>query len=314
LWLKIKGMTTKICYNEDKSKSLSIQLCTPEAGEECPITSETMGSPSFVPPYSKPRTNQLKRAKLKHNFSLQQEAFSEHPQLFCAQMALCNHRFDARALLIHFMSNAMNCPICRAGHGNIPLAGKTSFPEERWICEMEEAIQEEARKEKNNQINDDIMFAVDLETADYYYSLPSIIQRSLMEHRVSVSFFFFNTPTNSGIENDYPIHGMQFDLELLPLQARHRDLSQGISLYSSFSSSSITTPPDRPSLPLLQSEVNAANNLMIADDNHNNIHNNQHLQQSATADNEMHFIMIGGHVLSLDDISVQYAMSESTLR
>lgn len=285
--------TKKICYNEDKTVHVSILLSAPEPEEPCPITSETIGSSTFSPPYVKIRTQQPKRAKFKHTTDL---PFSDGANLSCAQMALCGHRFDARALMIHFMRNSMSCPICRAGH-SVPLSARQSFPDEPWICEMEEAIHEEARREKNNQINDDIVFAVGLEREDRSDSLLNLILGTLTDHRVAVSFFLFNTPTPV---QDYAVHAMQLELDLLPLQLRHRDLSQGVSLYSSFSSSSLLTPEDRPSSPVVrQPPAPQADPPRAPSEEHNN---------------SRHFIVMGGHILSIDDISVQYSMSETNLR
>lgn len=322
-------MTTKVCYDQEKSVHLTILLSEPRPEEQCPITAEAIGASTFSPPYahklrSKKRKSLTKRARVdspSHNDGtnsdssssnnnnmndedIHNEPFSDCPKLLCAQLAPCGHRFDARALLIHFMRNNMCCPICRAGL-SVPLSAKRSFPEEPWICEMEEAIQEEARHEKNNQINEDIVIAMGLERADYY-TLPNLILGTLLEHRVAVSFFFFNTPNTV---NAYPVHAMQIELELLPLQIRHRDLGQGISLYSSFSSSSLLTPNDRPSSPVITDSERwpGAQTFNHADS----------LPQEHSPDNHhssRHFIMIGGHILSLDDVSVQYVMSEPSLR
>ena len=55
------------------------------------------------------------------------------PTLTCAQMEQCGHRFNAMALITHFASNTMNCPMCRAGLSDTRMDVAASFPGEKWV-------------------------------------------------------------------------------------------------------------------------------------------------------------------------------------
>lgn len=318
----------KICFNRDKSVSLSIVMCIPEAGEQCPISLEPIGYPGYIPPFSVGKHKNDKRANKKPKLSHAVEnGFSDCPTLACAQMALCGHRFDARALVTHFLCNTMNCPLCRAGHPSSTLSAIQSFPQEKWICTMEEAITEEAERERNDQLNEDIFLAARLQQTMDYISLPNLIVNTLLEHTISVSLFFFDSTVNDRI-GDYPIHGMQFELELQPVHMHHRDLSRGISLYSSFSSSSIATPQyqDIASPPLVLRPGSGAVDAAAHSDGPPML-TTAHLSRTMEPDviaeegsdtnntiSDNNFIMIGNTVYSLNDVSVQYAMSQATLR
>lgn len=248
-------------------------------------------------------------------------------------MVLCGHRFDVRALLIHFMRNTMTCPLCRAGVGSTILSCQSSFPEEAWMCEAETRIQSEKEKEENRRQQEDGILAGRLQSMYYHVTLPSMLLSTLHEQTVNASLFFYDMPVPAlnAETNYYPIHGMQFELELLPLEPHHRDLSRGISLYSSFSSNSLATPP--PESRRTYSPP-SADDILNNNNNHNN-HNEGRNEEDATimidrnndytnADgrdrdypNPSSFIPLiipySGSV-SLEDISVHYAMSESTLR
>jgi hypothetical protein len=363
----------KVCFNKDKTVSLSIIMCIPEAGEQCPVSLEPIGYADYIPPFSTERQKKApnkplanKRAKLNHTV---EHAFSDCPTLACAQMALCGHRFDARALVTHFLCNSLNCPLCRAGHAGSSLSGLQSFPNERWICDMEEAILEEAQREQNNQLHEDILLAAQLQQTMDYLSLPNLILNTLLDHTISASLFFFDSPVNDRT-GDFPIHGMQFEMELQPVQMHHRDLPRGISLYSSFSSSSIATPQqDTASTPLVlirgenyhgggrsnsgNSSSSSSRTLAedgVAGDVHptttrrntiaatasssSNRNSGSHEAAGTTEANtqasiaiihegsdlnntivDNHFvIMLGNTMYSLNDVSVEYAMSEATLR
>jgi hypothetical protein len=341
----------KTCFNSDKSVSLSIVMCIPEAGEQCPVSLEPIGYPGYIPPFNVEKQKKAlnnkgssnKRPKLSHAV---EHAFSDCPTLACAQIANCGHRFDARALVTHFLCNAMNCPLCRAGHPSSTLSAIQSFPQEKWICSMEEAITKEAERERNDQLNEDILLAARLQQTMDYLSLPNLILNTLLDHTISASLFFFDSPVNDRI-GDYPIHGMQFELELQPVHMHHRDLPRGISLYSSFSSSSIATPhyQDVASTPLVlrqgsgthphqtaaADDANAATYAhAVADSSTSNDNSNSrtavhlsHVEPVVTAEEgsdannaitDINFIMMGNNIYSLNDVSVQYAMSEATLR
>ena len=309
---------TKFCQNHSQTEYVVIDVCMPEPQEECPITSEIIGSSTYVPPYYDDCEGKQKNVKMgqesctkkaKYNHVEGGDFFSDYPKFSCAEME-CGHRFDVRALLIHFMCNAMNCPLCRAGVTST-LSCKTSFPSEKWMCDAENKILLEKERDESHRANEDEMLAGRLQSL-YYFSLPSLLLNSLHEQSVTASIFFYDTSvSNNNVGGHYPIHGMQFDLELLPLELRHRDLSRGVSLYSSFSSNSIATPPPPPILPQRPPPppVMNDNNLVIIPP----------LIQDDSSSDGPPFISVtlpgeGNELFSLEDITVQYAMSESTLR
>ena len=62
---------------------------------------------------------------------------SNKPSLTCAQVLPCGHRFNAMALITHYATNAMSCPMCRGGLANTRINVRASFPGENWIKEFE---------------------------------------------------------------------------------------------------------------------------------------------------------------------------------
>lgn len=372
----------KTCYNLDGIEKIEIILCAPRHNEECPISVERIGSLLYVPPYvdvddhtnnnvavdvddenddENPSQavaacqNAIKRPKLaakeRRKKTVVQTTkslfFSEFPHLSCAEITLCGHRFDVRALLIHFMRNGMRCPLCRAGV-NSPLSCRTSFPSEVCMLAAEIKILAEKKNEENNMRNEDELMAGRLQNL-LYVNLPSMILDSLSHQTVTASLFFYDTPvqvnttessdTLASTTNSYaappppamiPIHGMQFELELQPLEAHHRGLSRGISLYSSFSSSSIETPrhDSRNDEHHNNYYYNNSDIFTIRSDYNNDMTTNNNNQNDSASSGSttsirndplyqqiIHMISPGGEELfSIDDITVQYAMSESTLR
>ena len=62
---------------------------------------------------------------------------ANQPALTCAQVLPCGHRFNAMALLTHYATNAMSCPMCRGGIAGARLNLRASFPGEKWVDELE---------------------------------------------------------------------------------------------------------------------------------------------------------------------------------
>jgi hypothetical protein len=319
----------KLCLNKERTENVPIFICQPnQEDEQCPITAENIGSPSYTPPYceglDEPRSDGPKAKKTKFEPKKNVPLFSDFPTLTCAEM-LCGHRFDARALLIHFVRNSMSCPMCRGGVSSSTLSCKASFPNEKWLCNVEERILSEMQREEDTQRNEDAMLAGNLQTMYYYhFNLPSLIHNTLQDQRINASLLFYDTPIP--VRDDVrlhqeAIHGMLFELEMMPLEIRQRDLSRGISLYTSFSSNSITTPPSQQ-----ESDVNL-DNINNPDANHeerrdprddddNNNMNNVNIHY--LINNNINDIRINqnhnNELLSFDDFTVRYVMSEATLR
>ena len=61
---------------------------------------------------------------------------SSHPHLRCMEFETCGHRFNARALLRHFIGNRLNCPLCRAGSDHPMEVGSGSLANEPWMQAM----------------------------------------------------------------------------------------------------------------------------------------------------------------------------------
>jgi hypothetical protein len=318
----------KLCFNQDRTENVSIFVCMPHPEEHCPITSELIGSSAYTPPYCQGSADsdndkrsvdgETQRCKKKRLSSPRQPAhcFSEFPSLSCAEM-ICGHRFDLRALLIHFMRNTMNCPMCRGGKSNIALSCKTSFPHEKWMCEAEERIQSELRREEDAQRSEDARLAGHLQSSYYHHILPSLVLNSLQDHVVNASLFFYDAPTSGSVM--FPIHGMQFEMELMPLEIHHRDLPRGISLYTSFSSNSIATPTAHDNNN--NTDHNDNNTAAASRANENIIRDNNSISNHSAADlnNDDHSLSStlgggGGRTFSLDDITVRYTMTDSNLR
>ena len=121
----------------DSSFTLRLNLlaCAPtEEQQICPITHDSIGSPAYsLPPIAIPPK---KRHKKGEDDCLPPVA----PGLHCMQISECGHCFDGRALLIHFMRNSMNCPLCRCGNAIAVLDAKKSFPDAPpWVAEAEQA-------------------------------------------------------------------------------------------------------------------------------------------------------------------------------
>ena len=80
----------------DTAKWMTVTLSAPEPAEECPISCEPMCASDleFLPGVTYREDNSLYR-----------------------KMELdCGHAFSAMHLTYHFFKNAMQCPMCRAGH------------------------------------------------------------------------------------------------------------------------------------------------------------------------------------------------------
>lgn len=99
--------------NEDP---VGILLTQPRENETCSITMDLIGVTE--PPFSAPMENK--------------------PTLTCAEVLPCGHRFNAMALIAHYATNAMTCPMCRSGLPDTRLDIRASFANEPWIDAFEE--------------------------------------------------------------------------------------------------------------------------------------------------------------------------------
>jgi hypothetical protein len=87
--------------------------------ETCPITLETIGADTYQP-------TQCARLLIGPKYA----------HLLCVELMSCKHRFDARALVAHFLHNGMTCPLCRQGDANTrfdPRATFKGFEVSEWV-------------------------------------------------------------------------------------------------------------------------------------------------------------------------------------
>lgn len=71
-----------------------------------------------------------------HDFQIPYVPVAACPDHSCIELS-CKHRFNGMALLMHFCSNSMTCPMCRDGLADSVLNYSLSFPEEPWIDIMQ---------------------------------------------------------------------------------------------------------------------------------------------------------------------------------
>jgi hypothetical protein len=94
--------------------------------ETCPITFEPIGADSYHPPQYASSTSAPCRLLVSPKYA----------HLLCAELMTCKHRFDARALMAHFLHNGMTCPLCRQGdpHAQFdPSATFQGFEVSDWV-------------------------------------------------------------------------------------------------------------------------------------------------------------------------------------
>ena len=89
----------------------------------CPITHEPIGSKTYCPPHCS-----IEGTPLLTN--------PKYASLLCVELTPCKHRFDARALVAHFLHNGMSCPLCRQGDSSAvfdPIATFKNFEVSNWV-------------------------------------------------------------------------------------------------------------------------------------------------------------------------------------
>lgn len=117
----------------DHSQTLSVLLTQPRSEDEtCSITLDNISENPTI-----------------HGFKIENPPLENHPNHFCMQILLCNHRFNAMSLILHFSTNSMTCPMCRAGLHDDTLNFSASFPHEPWL----DVIQNLSYKSNNDEEN-----------------------------------------------------------------------------------------------------------------------------------------------------------------
>lgn len=106
----------KVLYsNTNHSNTITVLLTPPLNDEEtCSITLDHIAENPTV-----------------HGLKIEHPPLQAIPTHNCIQLD-CQHRFNAMALILHFSSNSMTCPMCRSGIED-PLNFFASFPHEPWL-------------------------------------------------------------------------------------------------------------------------------------------------------------------------------------
>lgn len=113
------SMVSKILISTN-NKNLRVFLAKPLNTEEtCSITLEPISENPSI-----------------HDFKIPYMPHSQCPDHSCIELS-CKHRFNGMALLMHFCSNSMTCPMCRDGLPDTVLNYSLSFPNEPWIDVMQ---------------------------------------------------------------------------------------------------------------------------------------------------------------------------------
>ena len=100
--------------------------------DHCPITFEPIGSNTYYPP-----------PPFQHNESNPCLLLTnpKYSHLLCMELMNCKHRFDARALVSHFLHNGLICPLCRQGNANTVFdvsATFKGFEVSDWVIEHQD--------------------------------------------------------------------------------------------------------------------------------------------------------------------------------
>ena len=156
----------------------------------CPITHDEIGAETYVTPYCRKRKKDEGCPPV----------LSKHPHLHCIQIMECKHCFDARALVVHFLCNAMNCPLCRAGDPDAILSAKHTFADENWILHADLKIQEDRERQRRHNTED--------------HPPRFIINRLLHSHNLVMTVFLYDSLEHGA----RAVLGMQFPLDLGPIQ------------------------------------------------------------------------------------------------
>lgn len=127
---------------DEGHQELQLSLCTPKDDQEqCPITQDVI------------------TAHDEANEELPHALMQTHPELTCFEIVQCKHRFNARALLLHFMYNKLNCPLCRHGtNAPVDLSSGT-LAEESWVPHAMQMAIRSVLQERERQSRQDWFIA-----------------------------------------------------------------------------------------------------------------------------------------------------------
>jgi len=119
----------------DGDQKLRVRLCSSEdSAEQCPITLTSMDAEDSEDP---------------------SPVKADHPALRCLEIAPCSHRFNARALVRHFVFNKLNCPLCRTGCARPLDLRRAPFKKEAWARDALRAVAERAHRDRQQQVAED---------------------------------------------------------------------------------------------------------------------------------------------------------------
>ena len=118
---------------------LQLCLCSPkDADEQCPITQCFIGG---------------KQEEDEDN--IPPALLQSQPELHCLEIEPCKHRFNARALLLHFIHNKLNCPLCRHGAKTPIDLSRGTFAQEEWVPHAMQLAIRSAMQERERQSQQD---------------------------------------------------------------------------------------------------------------------------------------------------------------
>jgi len=291
-------------------------------GEEniCAITQDRIGSVSYENPYFKTENNNGCPPVL-----------SRYPHLQCIQIIACNHYFDARALVMHFMRNAMNCPLCRYGHALAPLDHSVSFPGESWLTAADNEMQRQRRMMSSSSSQNHAFPPSFAELMSRRTRFIQDVTSLLSLQPVTAHIFLYDNPDNT--EN--PVHGLQVPMNLVTASSNSsggidNSSSGSLDLSTSSNSNNNNTTSEN-------TQSNSSGSLDLSTNSINNINanNNYNSNSNSNSNNEQQqpfqyysvFSNSGGdsspgflsqldttNFLPLNQVSVEYTIDHDSLR
>ena len=179
----------------------------------CVITQEPIGSATYTTPfYCHPQG----KDRDDHRQEGCPPVLALYPHLKCMQISSCGHYFDARALVVHFMHNAMNCPLCRKGNGKVVLDASKTFPDSSrsrrkanpWLFEVERKIQAARQQDEEPQ---------ESEVAQWPSTVSIMAYGNLHPFSYGmVGYFWFHSSIDESV---LPVQGMRVPLYLDSIQS-----------------------------------------------------------------------------------------------
>lgn len=176
---------------------LQLPAASGEEAEECPITHEPIGSETYVPSLATAASAPV--------------LLLTHPRyapLLCMELLDCKHRFDARALVAHFMHNGMTCPMCRRGKPDAIFDARATFDETKnltlsqWVLRHHDEVlhsQKRRRIMASNMLAAILLFDAVEEANNLILDSQQPPQEQEQEQRLELTFTLLS---NNDADND----------------------------------------------------------------------------------------------------------------